>query len=200
MPAVAQEPDIHPDFPSTLIPAGYFVRSSATGDLNGDGLSDQIIVVAHQKEKESSEMNESWRELRVYLRNKKGTGRNAWKFSIGNNRVVLCKACGGMMGDPFMGVKIERGTFVVEHAGGSRWRWSNRLRFRLQKQGWALIGETTESYDSLEDSSEIKDHNLITGRYHLDTDKKGKKNRSIGYEKKPLRYLKNFDIYRHMEE
>ena len=104
------------------------------------------------------------------------------------------------MGDPLGDVRIENGTFLIAHSGGSRWRWAYSHRFRLQKGGWALIGETSESYDSMNNESEIKDHNLVTGRYHLDIEKEGKKTRKVGYQKKGLKFLRNFDIYKEMEE
>jgi hypothetical protein len=46
-----------------------------------------------------------------------------------------------MMGDPFEGVEIKKGRFIVHHYGGSSWRWANNTTFAWSRrdQTWQLV-------------------------------------------------------------
>ncbi|HYX35539.1 MAG TPA: hypothetical protein VE954_20780 [Oligoflexus sp.] len=73
------------------------------------------------------------------------------------------------MGDPWSGLSINRGSFLVSFlvsfAGDSNWRWSYNLRFRFQDNDWFLIGKTEENFavSSGDADFEKTDYNLLTG-------------------------------------
>ena len=78
--------------------------------------------------------------------------------------MVLCRGCGGVFGDPFEAIDVERGTVVVRHYSGSRDRWGYIDRFRLQDGRWTHIGATERHTDTLDCSYfEERDANLVTG-------------------------------------
>jgi hypothetical protein len=82
---------------------------------------------------------------------------------VTSKEAVLCKDCGGVFGDPFVGIKIIRGVIVIDHYGGSRNRWGYTHRWRYQDGDWFLVGLTSRQEDILEGTSEVTDINLITG-------------------------------------
>jgi len=65
-----------------------------------------------------------------------------------NDRIIYCSTCGGMMGDPFVGITAGRKTFTVEHYGGSAWRWSNSYKFNYSRidNAWQLVEVREESF------------------------------------------------------
>ena len=57
---------------------------------------------------------------------------------------VLPSEHGGMMGDPFEGLSIDRKCIVIHHFGGSRDKWKYTHRFRNQNRDWELVGSTIQ--------------------------------------------------------
>ncbi len=47
---------------------------------------------------------------------------------------MLCKGCGGVLGDPYVSMAIKDGFFSVEHYGGSNWRWTDIATFKFDKK------------------------------------------------------------------
>lgn len=116
-----------------------------SADLNGDGLKDVVLVLERQPAKPSDpEIEEQQRPLLILLREQGGK----LKLAKRNNKVVYCSTCGGVMGDPFMGVKTGAGQFTVSHYGGSGWRWSNEYTFRYSRRDatWQLVRVREESF------------------------------------------------------
>lgn len=153
-----------------LLPEGWHVMEDddgilpptvAIGDLNADGIPDVAAVIERN---EDPECECAPRSLLLAF----GRQDNTLELSIISDEVVLAADEGGVYGDPFDGIVIERGTLLVSDYGGSNWRWYNRLRFRYQDEAWCLIGYTTGSYftgtTEYEDADE-EDYNLLTGDY-----------------------------------
>ncbi len=164
--AVVPASSSHPVFPESggrleaFVPAGWKIIAQADGDLNKDGIPDAVLVLGEKaEEKEGADMENMKRILVIIF----GTPSGGYKLSAASKEAVLCKACGGILGDPFVGVKIVRGAVVVEHYGGSRQRWGYIHRWRFQNGDWFLIGMTGRNEDTLEGTSEVTDVNLITG-------------------------------------
>lgn len=118
------------------------------GDLNGDGLSDYVLVL----EKEEPAMDaDGWpigqRPLLVVVR-----GKDGLRLAKRNDKVVYCSTCGGVMGDPFMGVRLEKKGFSVEHYGGSAWRWSNAYTFAYSRRDdtWQLVRVENTSFHAMD--------------------------------------------------
>jgi hypothetical protein len=90
-----------------------------------------------------------------------------------SDSAIMCKSCGGIFGEPFAGIAITNGILIVEHYGGSSWRWAYTHKFRYQQNDLYLIGTTTLSYwnvkmcEKLDEfaGTEFKDINLVTGAY-----------------------------------
>lgn len=120
-----------------------------SADLNGDGLQDFVLVLERQKIKPADpEIEEGQRPLLLLLREPNG----ALKLASRNDRIVYCSTCGGMMGDPFMGVVAGPKTFAVSHYGGSSWRWSNAYVFKYSRRDatWQLVRVKEESFHASE--------------------------------------------------
>ncbi len=109
-----------------------------TADLNRDGLDDYLLVL------EKPNVEEEQRPLLILIRLIDGTLRLVKQ----NNKAVYCSSCGGMMGDPFQGVKAGKGTFTISHYGGSGWRWSVETTFNYSKkdQTWQLVLVQNDSF------------------------------------------------------
>lgn len=142
-----------------FVPAGWRLLEKAEGDLDRDKRADAVLVL-HRSDEVAYPAPEVEipRLLVILLATADGYRRAAYSA-----KAVLCKSCGGVFGDPFAGLKIERGTFVIAHYGGSRDRWGYSHRFRLQQGDWFLIGRTTENHDTLTPRREEVDENLLTG-------------------------------------
>ena len=131
------------------------------GDLNGDGRADAAVVAAHDAEGSGPE--DVWEEPRLLVI-ALGEESGGLRLSAASDAVVLCRGCGGVFGDPFEAVDVERGAVVVTHYSGSRDRWGFIDRFRLQDGRWTHIGATERHTDTLDCSYfEARDANLVTG-------------------------------------
>lgn len=132
----------------------YAKLDSAMGDLDQDGVSEKVIVYDTEKVTDMG----TERLIRV-LKNKNGTWV-LWYEAIG---AVLPSLHGGMMGDPFEDLAIERNCIVIKHFGGSRHKWNYTHRYRFQHGAFELIGATI-IYGSPCDYFETLDYNLSTGK------------------------------------
>jgi hypothetical protein len=76
-----------------------------------------------------------------------------------NDRVVFCKECGGIFGDPFLEVVAERNGFTVRHYGGSSWRWANEFTFRYSRRdrAWQLVKVVETSFHATDPENETTD-------------------------------------------
>jgi hypothetical protein len=67
-----------------------------------------------------------------------------------NSGAVLCRHCGGVMGDPFQGITISNGRFTFQHYGGSSWRWTAAYTFVYDraKKDWFLFEDAASTFHS----------------------------------------------------
>ena len=113
------------------IPSGSKLLDSKTGDLNGDGRPDALLVLDHGKGDEK--LGEGTpRTIVVLVRDAAGTLQAVAQ----NNKLVPCASCGGVSGDPYGYVRIEDGRFTVAVGGGSRERWSDDYTFAYASDDW----------------------------------------------------------------
>ena len=134
--AGAQEPDVEvPAAAKPFVAAGTRPLAFEQADLNRDGRQDAILVLETVKADPDGDGRS--RTLLILVGQAEGTFREAKR----NAKVVYCSACGGMMGDPFQGVSVGPGTFTVENAGGSSWRWGVGYRFNYSRRDdtWQLV-------------------------------------------------------------
>lgn len=152
-----------------FIPKGYDTLATASGDLNKDKLADLVLVLRPDAEDATDGDAEAPdRILLILFRDADG-----YRLTGRSDKVIMCKECGGIFGDPFAGIVIAKGVLVIDHYGGSNWRWSYTHRFRYQQGDFYLVGQTSNSYwnvamcEKLDDFAgrKYKDENLITGAY-----------------------------------
>jgi hypothetical protein len=185
--------DIH-----SLIPSGWKLLNKektelVEGDLNKDGVIDAAGVI--EEIKINSETDESpLRALLIAF----GNIDKSYNLSIIADHVILKADEGGVWGDPFDSISIDRGSIVVSHYGGSNWRWFNTYRFRFQDNDWYLIGATKGEYftgNATEEKANEQDYNLLTGDYIIkETNESGKIKTTHGNRgKKELIKLKDFN-------
>lgn len=145
---------------SEFIPANYSVLDTTSGDLNLDEIKDYILVLKKNGEDTLSNVNgdPENRPLLILL----GEGNNKLKLAKKNENTVYCFDCGGMMGDPFVGITIKNGYFSVEHYGGSSWRWSRIITYKYSKKDneWFLHKDGGESFHASE--PEVTESNIRT--------------------------------------
>lgn len=179
-----------------LIPKGWHilekvkgVPEKVEGDLNEDGVSDIAAII----EEDSHGENSPARAIIIAF----GTQEKTYTLSINSGKAVLKSDEGGVFGDPFESLSINRGSILLTFYGGSNWRWYSRYRFRFQDNGWYLIGATLGSYftgTTTEDNADEEDYNLLTGDYTIKkADEKGNMMTTKGNRgKKELVNLKDF--------
>lgn len=129
------------------IPPGYAAMDTLSGDLNRDSYNDFIMVLKKTDEDTIFSYYPA-RPLLLFTGQADGT----LKFREKNDDAVMCIGCGGVMGDPYMGVVIKNGYFSVEHYGGSAWRWTKIYTFKYirEEDTWILHKIGGESFHATE--------------------------------------------------
>lgn len=87
----------------SFIPPGYKILDEASADINGDGYTDQVIVLKNPYEKMNGDTT---RPLLVLV----GNGKGGYRLLARSDSAVLCAGCGGVHGDPYQKVKAGPGT------------------------------------------------------------------------------------------
>ena len=149
----------------TFIPKDHLVLDYEYGDLNKDDLKKDVILISHSKKEQTDDFYEGPRNLYVLTRTTDGKLENKGT----NNDIVLCKGCGGIMGDPYSGTSIKNGYFSAEHYGGSNWRWTRIMTFKYdaKKKDWFLYKDGGVSYHTgepdkqKEEVSSVKDFGIV---------------------------------------
>ncbi len=182
----------------SIVPAGWHILNysdakpvQAEGDLNKDGISDIALVI----EETTSAEEAPPRAIIVAF----GNVDNTYTLSINTNKVIMRADEGGIWGDPFESISIDRGSVLIKDYGGSNWRWYNSYRFRYQDHDWYLIGATMGTYftgTTTRDNANEEDYNLLTGDYIIRTkDESGEINTIKGNRgKRKLVKLKDFNM------
>jgi hypothetical protein len=131
---------------SALLPAGAALGLVTRGDLDADGDDDALVVYAP-----ASANDDTPRALQVLLRDAGGR----LHASSTSPKAILCRRCGGMMGDPLQAIRIGRGEFTLRFEGGSRELWSSEFRFEPARAagGWRLAGIVFSGFDRADGTS-----------------------------------------------
>ncbi|MBL7729834.1 MAG: hypothetical protein JNM88_01540 [Chitinophagaceae bacterium] len=115
-----------------FVAAGHEMLDFAKADLNADGRQDYVLILKPAGEDTMTFDNEKWdavRPLLLIIRQ----ANNKLKTTVTNDEVVLCRQCGGAMGDPYMGLTAKTGEFTLDFYGGSSWKWGQTITFRYDK-------------------------------------------------------------------
>ena len=144
-------PEVGDELPGELapfVPPGQEALDFETGDLDGDGRTDAVLILAAPGEAEERDDMDARRPLLLLIRQADGRLKQARR----GDGVVYCRTCGGMMGDPYVGTEVARGRFTVTHYGGSAWRWGNSFTFSYDRarKDWFLDQETSTSFHATE--------------------------------------------------
>ena len=88
-----------------FIPEGHEILDLHRGDLNNDKREDVLLVLKAIDEEETSDVsnNPTPRPLLILIRQPD----NSLQLARKNNKTVYCVNCGGVMGDPYMGLTIR---------------------------------------------------------------------------------------------
>jgi hypothetical protein len=107
----------------SLIPKDFTILDSASGDINKDGKKDLVVILKNNSEEVNGDTT---RPLLLLL----GSEKEEYKLAERNDSIVLCKSCGGVFGDPYVGITVKNNFFSIEHYGGSSWRWTRIITFK----------------------------------------------------------------------
>ena len=153
--AAAQNDEVKvPDEVRPFIEQGTVPIALESGDLNGDGTKDFILVLSKPAKEAGAydETGDADRPTLLLIRDSSG------KLSLAarNDVVAFCRNCGGVMGDPFQGVQIKGTGFSISNYGGSNYRWSNEFRFNYSRRDkqWQLVRVEEGSFNALDPSKE----------------------------------------------
>ncbi len=152
------------DSVSQFVPPGWRLEEGMPKeiDLNGDGRPDVAFVISNGRfDATGSESTIVKHVLVLALRGEDGKLHR----SIVSDAAVLDGDEGGVFGDPFESLTIERGAVVIMHYGGSSDRWGYTHRYRYQGGQWMLIGLNFGNTDSTAPNDHYDNHdiNLTTG-------------------------------------
>jgi hypothetical protein len=143
-----------PDEVKPFIEKGMVAIALESGDLNGDGTKDYVLVIGTPPSETGGydEKGDAKRPTLVLISDASG------KLSLAarNDEVAFCRNCGGVLGDPFQGVEINGTSFTVSNYGGSNWRWSNAFRFAYSRRDhtWQLVRVEESSFHVFEPDKE----------------------------------------------
>ena len=131
----------------SLVPQGYKIIQVQQGDLNTDEITDALILI-EEKNSTSELAGEGAKRILMVITVKEGGG---YEVAARNNKLVPCKTCGGISGDPFGYMNIQPGGVIhllVE--GGSREHWSSEyfFKFNESQKNWSIEKILMESSDS----------------------------------------------------
>lgn len=158
------------------IPESFKILKEIEGDLDKDGVSEKVIVYDTEKETDFGT------ERQIFIFKKMNNKWEFWKKSVG---AILPSKHGGMMGDPFEGISIERNCIVINHFGGSRQKWNYTHRFRYQNGDFQLIGATI-NFGSPCDYFLTTDYNLSNGKINYKKETEDCENKSSKIEEENI--------------
>ncbi len=112
------------------------ILSSQQGDLSGSGAQGTVLVIDHPETGSDMLGEGTPRSVLLLTRDSAGKLQKAKQ----NDRIVPCAQCGGMAGDPFGYMRVDKGGFTALIEGGSRERWSDEYAFKYsaEQQDWLL--------------------------------------------------------------
>lgn len=138
---------------------GYEWLDFAKEDMNADGKPDYILVLKQAGEDTITLDNAEWdppRPLLLIVTRPSGELKQ-W---VRNDEIVMCRRCGGAMGDPYEGITTQPGEFTLSFYGGSSWRWGESYTFRHDKikKNWFLEEHFSMSYQAADPEAETEEY------------------------------------------
>lgn len=148
---------------SAFVPPSFEVMDSVSGDINGDGQIDVLVLLRTIGEDTMLQLEENYikRPLLILTGKQDGT----FKLAIRNDNAVYCRECGGAFGDPYASISTEGNSFTISHYGGSSWRWSREITFTYsqKEKNWMLSRDGGQEFN-------VADPQKITESYRTPAD------------------------------
>jgi len=132
---------------------------STRGDLNYDGVSEWVGVYDGDHNPDS--LDPPARSVLIYRRS-----NGNWALWMRSDQAVYGRTEGGVRGDPWGSVRIERSRLTVEQSGGSNWVWSLVEEYRCSNDTLYLT-RYQSTYGKICDSWSEVDFRPGTGRVSL---------------------------------
>jgi hypothetical protein len=144
LPVLGANEDPPPEI-ARFVPAGFRVLDFVTADLDAGGGQDAVLILRRTDEDDVAN-GEARRALLVLLRQPDGRLTQARR----TERLVYCRACGGMLGDPYQSLTAGRGRFTLSFAGGtssSHWAVEYTFAYDGAAKDWLLEEEKNAGDD-----------------------------------------------------
>lgn len=141
------------------IPDSYEILDSVSGDLDNDLVPELVIVYNNLIDYKEGENIP--RELWIYKKNKDKW--ELWKKSLS---AIYGSLSGGIMGDPYFGIKINEGILITRLYGGSNWKWGHDDYYKFHNGDIYLVRYEGFSGHMCEYWL-YKDFNLLNGKFEV---------------------------------
>ncbi len=147
---------------AAFVEKGRAALALESADLNGDGFPDHLLVV-EDPDAPADDSGADKRTLLILTADRNGN----LKLAARNDKVVYCRSCGGVFGDPFAGVSVRRKSFTVDNYGGSNWRWSDSYKFNYSRidKAWQLVLVTKETFMATDPEKTSKIRTITPKRF-----------------------------------
>src|SRR6188768_184711 len=147
---------------AAFAPRGWSIEETLEGDLDADGVGDQVIALLQDEPASEAPARDVERRRALVLLLRRAGGYTLGGF---NRQLLMSFGDGGVrggVGTPEL--KLQRGSLVVSQMQGSREFsiWEQRLRWSRKRQRFELIGEDTTRADAANGSSTWDSCNLLT--------------------------------------
>lgn len=117
------------------IPENYVELIKSDGDLDNDGMEERVIVL-------DTDIKGDWgTEREVYICKKENDEWMLWKIIKGP---VMSSKSGGIAGDPFVDLIIDKGKIFITHQGGSREKWYYNHSYKLIDAEFKLVNAVVD--------------------------------------------------------
>jgi hypothetical protein len=112
------------------IPKGYELLGQSDGDLDKDGEDERVYVY------NTDSVGEYGTTRVIYICKKEKDEWMLWKTMRGP---VMASEAGGMMGDPFDNILINKGQIYITHYGASSVKWYYNLTYKIVGRDFKLV-------------------------------------------------------------
>jgi hypothetical protein len=127
------------EFPSVsiFVPMDYSVLNLTVGNLNSDSIEDIILILKKNGEDSLSSAETPMKRKVLLLL---GQQNKSYKLAAQNENAVNFLGADGNFRESFEDVRIENGSFSIDHYGGFTYRWGRSITFKYNslKNNWYL--------------------------------------------------------------